>query len=143
MSAEAETDIGVRLTDLANKLSATNNEIQKREEQFEREIGELRRTRADLARELQALTLELTGDIAPRPVPGARRRAVGERQSLNERADQVLDIVRAHPQGVNGKQVAEELGVSNATATKAINVLLERAQIRAEGERRGRKLLPT
>lgn len=138
-----EVDIGTRLTEVANQLSATNKQIQEREEQFEREMDELRRTRADLAQQLQALTLQLTGDIAPRPTAAPRRRRpAGDRQPAEERADQALDIVRAHPDGVNGKQIAEELGVANATATKAINILLERGQIRAEGERRGRKLLP-
>jgi Fic family protein len=143
MAKDDGTDIGSRLTDLANRLSAINKEIEAREEEFEREMGELRRTRVDLAGELQSLTGALIGDMAPRPTAARARRARGERQSPQERADQVLEIVRAHPQGVNGKQIAEELGVSNATATKAINTLLESGQIRAEGERRARKLLPS
>lgn len=142
MAKDDETDIGSRLTDLANRLSAINKDIEAREEQFEREMAELRSTRADLARELQTLTMSLVGDIAPRSAAARPRRARGARQSVEDRADQVLEIVRSKPTGVNGKQIADELGWSGATVTKAINALLESGHIRSEGERRARRLLP-
>jgi hypothetical protein len=143
MAANDGADVGSRLTDVANRLTAINKEIQHREEEFEHDMSELRGTRAELARELQGLTADLIGDTAPRiAAPARRRRSGGERQSVEDRAGQVLEIVRANPAGVNGKQIADQLGVSNATATKAINSLLETGRIRAEGARRNRKLLP-
>jgi len=133
-------DTTERLVDLANRLTAIGKEIQDREEAFERDMLELRQTRAEIAQELQALTRSLIGDVAP-PTPAARaRRAVGQRQSPEAREEQVLDLVRSSREGLNGKEVAQRLGVSNATATKAINALLQRGAIRAEGARRNRKL---
>jgi DNA-binding MarR family transcriptional regulator len=38
--------------------------------------------------------------------------------------------------GISGKEIAERLGRSSPTATTAINALLERGAIRAQGARR-------
>ena len=44
------------------------------------------------------------------------------------------------PQGANGKQVVQQLGVATAKAAKVVQSLVESGRIRAEGECRGRKL---
>ncbi|HSH61235.1 MAG TPA: MarR family transcriptional regulator [Acidimicrobiales bacterium] len=137
-------DVASQLKDVADRLSAIGKEIAAREEDFERDMAELRQTRMDLARELQALTLALTGDVRPSAaVTRSARRPVAQRQSAEDREQQVLDLVRSNGDGLNGKEIAERLGVSTATATKTINALLERRLIRAEGARRNRKLLAT
>jgi hypothetical protein len=43
-------------------------------------------------------------------------------------------------EGVNATQVADGLGISTATANKAITAMLESGRLRSEGNRAGRKL---
>src|SRR3954469_15270083 len=129
------SDRAARLTDLANRLTAISNEIEAREEAFERDMVELRNTRAQLAQELRAVTQSLIGDVRPTRAASRppQRRNLGQRQSAEEREQQVLELVASSGDGLNGKDIADRLGVSTATATKTINALLERGAIRAEG----------
>lgn len=76
-----------------------------------------------------------------------QRRSGGTRtrstMSEEERLSAAADFVNANPQGVTGKDVADHLGVSAATAAKAVNALLGSGRIKDNGqERRARRLLP-
>ena len=84
--------------------------------------------------------------VAARSTPARSTASTGTRtrstMSEEEREGAAMEFIAANPEGVNAKQVAEQVGVSTATMTKTINSLLESGRIRSEGERRARKLLP-
>ena len=67
--------------------------------------------------------------------------ATRERLSPEERIAQVVEFVQANP-GTNNTLIAEGIGVSTATVTKAVDSALKEGTIRSEGTRRARKLYP-
>ena len=127
-------DVSAILGEAAEQLEVRFREIQDqlaplREEQ--REVADaIRRLRGSYP----AGFSNGTSQRLPASVSGRDRRAPAERE------DQVLEVIRAQPEGINGKQIGEQLGLSTGTVTKAVNALLESGRIQARGERRARKL---
>lgn len=122
-----------------DRLTAIHKAIAAEREKFEKAIEPLQ-LEAD---ELREAVARITGR-------GGRRRSARrpsgtssgrQRLSPAEREQQALEVIRETP-GINGVQVAERLGVSTTTAAKAINSLIKNGKVKAEGERRNRRLLP-
>jgi predicted HTH transcriptional regulator len=129
--------IGSQIASLTNSLTAIDTQIT----EDEAKLSELRRERSNIARQIQAILSPLLGTTAA-PSTARRGGSTGPRVDPAEREAQALAIVQANPGGITAKGVADELGVSSATATKVVNSLLESNQIVSTGERRSRRLLP-
>ena len=143
------TDIGSQIASLTNQLTAIDKQVSEDEAKLaearrkdEAALRELRRERANIARQVQAILNPLLNAGSAAPTTARRGGNTGPRVDPAEREAQALAVVNAHPDGITAKAVADELGVSAATATKAVNSLLESNQIVSQGERRSRRLLP-
>ncbi len=136
-----DTDYQAIINEAAEKLEARFSQIQQ-------ELKPLRDEERDVAEAIKRIVGSYPDGYGrgSSPIAGERGKAAGggnrARMSPDERELQVLEIVNANSDGVNARRVAEGIGVSTATATKAINALLESGRIRSEGQRAGRKLYP-
>jgi predicted HTH transcriptional regulator len=54
----------------------------------------------------------------------------------------ITELVTQNPDGLNGTQIAEHLGVSAATARKYLDGLISAGSIKRTGEKRGTKYVP-
>jgi hypothetical protein len=110
-------------------------------------IDELRAAIDPLQRELTTLLREVEGPA--RPAAGRGRRANGSAARTGRgggggaRVDEaaVYDAIKAG--ATNGSAIAQSLGISSATANLKIKQLIASGQVRAEGQRRGRRLIAT
>ena len=123
------------INEAAEKLESRYTEIQD-------EIKPLRDEEREVAEAIRRIVGSYpqgySGSSASVQRPSSRTR---ERMAPEEREHQVLAVVADHPDGINARQVADEIGVSHATATKAVKALIEAGQIKTKGERRNRVLL--
>ncbi len=141
--ATTTTDLQSIIDDAAGKLEARYAEIQE-------QLQPLQEEQREIAEAIYRIVGSYPEGYRQKPVgqprasanTGSATGSTRERLSPEEREQQVLQVVNEHPEGISGKAVASELGVSTATATKAINALIERNEIKSEGERKNRKLYP-
>jgi predicted HTH transcriptional regulator len=135
-------------TDQMDYDSIINEAAQQLENRFadiQKELEPLRLEESKVAEAIQRLVGSFPeGYRAPAPARMAPKPSGPPRERLNpeERQAQVLQLISENPGGVNGKFLANELGVSSATVTKAVDALLADGRIKAEGQRAGRKLFP-
>jgi predicted HTH transcriptional regulator len=140
MATAKKVNINDILDTAASQLEARFVEIQE-------EIAPLRQEEKEVAEALFRLVGSYPaaytgGRSTGRPTSSGGSASPQQRLSAEERQTQVMEYILANPNGVNGKQVAEALGISSATAVKAIDPLIEAKRIKAEGQRAGRKLFP-
>jgi hypothetical protein len=62
--------------------------------------------------------------------------------SSDDRASAILELVQANPGQHSYKSLADALGVSPATATKAAQELMEQGKLTSQGQRRAFRLFP-
>lgn len=129
------------INNAAEQLEARFNEIQE-------EMTPLRQEEKEVAEAIR----RIVGSYPSGYSNGAASRASGpraassapresrERKTPEERESEVMSFVSEHPEGVTAVQVAESLSVSVATATKAVNALLEAGTLKSEGQRKSRRL---
>ena len=127
-------------------LEGAAKELEERFEEVQAKLAPLR----DEEREIAEALHRLTGSYPTGFRPGLKTSATvtrGSRSrsnlSADEREQRILQLVNsAGNEGVTGKQVAEEIGVSPATAAKSVNDLIDAGKIKSQGERRSRRLMP-
>jgi predicted HTH transcriptional regulator len=117
------------------RLNAIEQELAAQEEAFRKSTSQLR----DEADELRDAIARIKGSNARSPRPARQQEGARRRLGREEREAQILEFIQRNP-GLNGKQVAEGVGVSSATAGKIITSLRESGRIRVEGKKASTKL---
>jgi Fic family protein len=117
---------------IQNEQEPTRQKIAELEKSLREGEQRIERNRAAIA------LLEGKGMLTARSRARASRRSGGQRLTAAERAEQALDAIRKG--ATNAKQVAEAMGVSTATATKSVDMLLSSGRVKATGQRAGRRL---
>lgn len=121
------------INEAAEKLESRFAEIQD-------ELAPLRTEEREVAEAIHRIVGSYPAGFQSRPT--VRTAPTRSRDTDEERAAKIVQIIQANPGQHGYKTVAEAIGVSPATATKTIKGLIESGQIKATGEKRGLRLHP-
>ena len=119
------------------KIIAIHEEAATKANALEAELDE---GAAIIARNRAAIDL-LTGKTRIGSAPRARR-SPRSSVSAEGREDKIVEVLGQNPDGMNGVQLAEAIGVSAATARKTLDAMVAAKTIERTGEKRGTKYLP-
>lgn len=118
---------------LIEEAETVATEIANQQSAFEASIAELRNRESELRSEASRL-VGGAGSGFNRP----RQSRSSSRPRSKASAEDVLKAIGATA-GINGTQIANQLGVAPATANRLLKELVANGLAIAEGERRGRK----